>query len=36
MKYLWVGGSFNRYHLAGWVLAALAVILINKGNLAAH
>jgi drug/metabolite transporter (DMT)-like permease len=35
MKYLWVGGSFNRYHVLGYVLAALAVILINKGNLAA-
>jgi drug/metabolite transporter (DMT)-like permease len=36
IKYLWVGGSFNRYHFAGWVLAALAVILINKGNLTTH
>ena len=35
IKVLWVGGGFNRYHVIGYVLAALAVILINKGNLAA-
>jgi hypothetical protein len=35
IKMVWVGGSFNRYHLLGYVLAALAVVLINKGNLAA-
>ena len=32
IKMLWSGGSFNRYHVIGYVLAALAVILINKGN----
>ena len=36
IKYLWVGGTFNRYHLAGYLLAALAVLLINKGNLTTH
>ena len=36
IKYLWVGATFNRYHLAGYLLAALAVLLINKGNLTTH
>jgi drug/metabolite transporter (DMT)-like permease len=35
IKMLWAGGSFNRYHMIGYVLAALAVILINKGNVTA-
>jgi len=36
IKYFWVGATFNRYHLAGYLLAALAVLLINKGNLTTH
>jgi hypothetical protein len=33
IKMAWAGGSFNRYHVIGYVLAAAAVLLINKGNL---
>lgn len=28
----WVGGSFNYYHIAGYLLATIAVILIIKGS----
>ena len=33
IKYVWVGGNLNYYHLFGYILAALAVILISKGNI---
>ncbi|HEX6463674.1 MAG TPA: hypothetical protein VFZ98_04450 [Vicinamibacterales bacterium] len=33
LKMAWIGGSFNRYHLIGYLFAAAAVLLINKGNL---
>jgi len=36
IKMAWFGGSFNRYHVIGYVLAAAAVLLINKGNLLTH
>lgn len=32
IKYLWVGGDVNLYHLFGYVLAAIAVFLIGKGS----
>lgn len=32
MKFLWVGGKMNYYHLVGYTLAAVAVILIGKGS----
>ena len=32
IKYFWIGGNMNYYHLAGYILAALAVILIGKGS----
>jgi len=32
IKMSWVGGRVNYYHVAGYVLAALAVILIAKGS----
>ena len=32
IKFAWVGGSLNYYHLAGYILAALAIILISKGT----
>jgi hypothetical protein len=34
IKLVWVGGTLNYYHVAGYVLAALAVILIGKGTAA--
>lgn len=36
IKFLWVGGSWNYYHIFGYLFAALAVILISKGSVAAH
>lgn len=36
IKFLWVGGSWNYYHIFGYILAALAVILISKGSAVAH
>jgi len=35
IKFTWVGGRINYYHLVGYILAALAVILIGKGSAAA-
>ena len=35
IKFTWVGGKVNYYHLAGYALAAVAVILIGKGSAAA-
>lgn len=32
IKFAWVGGSPNYYHLFGYLLAATAVILISKGS----
>jgi len=32
IKFAWVGGSPNYYHMFGYLLAALAVILISKGS----
>lgn len=32
IKFVWVGGSPNYYHLAGYLLAAIAVVLISKGS----
>lgn len=32
IKFAWVGGSPNYYHLAGYLLAAIAVVLISKGS----
>jgi hypothetical protein len=32
IKFMWVGGKLNSYHLAGYILAAIAVILIGKGS----
>lgn len=32
IKSVWVGGDVNYYHIAGYVLAALAVVLISKGS----
>ena len=32
IKFTWVGGRMNYYHLAGYVLAAIAVVLISKGS----
>jgi len=32
IKFVWVGGSPNYYHIFGYVLAALAVVLISKGS----
>jgi hypothetical protein len=34
IKFAWVGGEMNYHHLVGYVLAALAVILIGKGSAA--
>ena len=34
IKLVWVGGSMNYYHVFGYILAALAVILISKGSTA--
>ncbi len=33
IKFLWVGAVPNRYHVLGYVVAAIAVILIAKGNM---
>ena len=35
IKFAWVGGTMNYYHLIGYLLAALAIILIGKGSAAA-
>lgn len=32
IKFAWVGGSPNYYHMFGYLLAAIAVILIGKGS----
>lgn len=32
MKYLWTGQTPNRYHLAAYVVAVVAVILAERGN----
>jgi len=32
IRYFWVGGLPNRYQAAGYILAALAVLLVAKGN----
>jgi drug/metabolite transporter (DMT)-like permease len=32
MKYLWTGGLPNRYHLAAYAVAIVAVVLAEKGN----
>lgn len=32
IKYLWVGGNVNYYHLSGYIFAAIAVILIGRGS----
>src|SRR3989344_5307987 len=32
IKFMWVGGSPNYYHIFGYALAALAVVLISKGS----
>jgi hypothetical protein len=32
IKFLWIGGRMNYYHVAGYILAALAVILIGRGS----
>ena len=34
IKFVWIGGSMNYYHLFGYILAALAVVLISKGSVA--
>ena len=36
IRYLWVGGTPNRYHLAGYLLAGMAVLLLGKGELVAR
>lgn len=33
IKFIWVGGSPNVYHVFGYILAALAVILISKASI---
>ena len=35
IKFAWVGGTMNYYHVIGYLLAALAIILIGKGSAAA-
>ena len=32
IKFAWVGGNLNHYHLFGYLLAAVAVVLIGKGS----
>ena len=32
IKLVWIGGRVNFYHVAGYILAALAVILISRGS----
>lgn len=32
IKYFWVGGNLNYYHLAGYIFAAIAVVLIGMGG----
>jgi len=32
IKYIWVGGSPNKYQLFGYVLAMFSIILITKGK----
>jgi hypothetical protein len=32
IKFAWVGGRLNYYHLVGYILAAVAIILIGKGS----
>ena len=32
IKFAWVGGSPNYYHMFGYLLAAIAVVLISKGS----
>lgn len=34
IKFVWVGGSMNYYHILGYILAAIAVVMINKGSAA--
>jgi hypothetical protein len=34
IKLLWVGGQMNYYHVVGYILAAVAVVLISKGSAA--
>lgn len=36
IKFVWVGGSPNYYHMFGYLLAAIAVILISKGSAEQH
>ena len=35
IKFAWVGGTMNYYHLVGYILAAIAILLIGKGSVAA-
>ena len=32
IKFAWVGGKMNYYHLIGYLLAAIAIVLIGKGS----
>ena len=32
IKFAWVGGSPNYFHMFGYLLAAIAVVLIGKGS----
>ncbi len=32
IKYFWVGSNMNYYHLFGYILAAVAMLLISKGS----
>ena len=32
IKFAWVGGRLNYYHLVGYILAAIAILLIGKGS----
>ncbi len=36
IRFLWVGGTPNRYHLAGYLLAGIAVVLLGKGEIMAR
>ena len=33
IKFAWIGGSLNYYHMFGYLLAAIAVILIGRGSI---
>ena len=35
IKFAWVGGRLNYYHLVGYILAAIAILLIGKGSVVA-